>query len=59
MKRSSFISEIPIIQKENKKLQYDFLELAKSNSSASLLQNMSFNVDISKLYTVVASACTN
>ena len=36
-----------------------FLELAKSKDSQSLLQKMSFNVDISKLYTVVASACSN
>ena len=46
-------------KKEEEQSAYNFLDLAKSKDSASLLNNMSFDVDISKLYTVLASACSN
>ena len=47
------------VKEEVNNSEYNFLDLAKSKDSASLLKSMSFNVDISKLYTVLASACTN
>ena len=47
------------VEKKEKSSSYNFLELAKSKDSASLLKSMSFNIDIGKLYTVLASACTN
>ena len=59
VKRSVFLSDTTTTEKEEAKKSYNFLELARSKDSTSLLTNMSFTVDISKLYTVLASACTN
>ena len=39
--------------------KYDFMKLARMENSTALLKNMSFNVDISKLYSVVGSVCNN
>ena len=39
--------------------KYNFSKLARANNSNVLLRDMSFNVDISKLYSVLTSACNN
>ena len=53
------MDEFKIADEKKKKNSYNFLDLAKSKDSASFLKTMSFNIDIGKLYTVLASACTN
>ena len=46
-------------EEEEDKVKYDFLKLARAENSSALLKDMSFNVDISKLYSVCTSACNN
>ena len=59
--RGSQISndELFVDYEEDEKGKYDFTKLARMASSSALLKNMSFNVDVSKLYSVVGSACNN
>ena len=44
---------------EEQSVTYDFLKLARAGNSSDLLKQMSFRVDISKLYSVCASQSCN
>ena len=39
-------------EEKAEKVTYDFLKLARADNSSTMLKDMSFNVDISKLYNV-------